>query len=398
MTRRRSTRVNPVWLCTLGLFLLAGLLLSPYRLGAQGGEVIITRLGLSQVRGTTLLTVILNRPVQPRITPVPDRRTPQLLIDFPQARTVEVPESQPGDHELVKQVRLSSAPGSGGVRLILDLVPDRPYVYWRLQRENPAGGVAFLVGLRPDQRGHQGVAPGLTFERPTTGWEQTPASGPLPSAPPRSDQIRQAPAALSRPNSPILAEIAQAVPQSGPALAHLEQQGWVVAQENSSIRTGNRPARRLVLTHSSYPDLMVQVETLAAQAAGGPTICRLALSTAGYDSSEAKKYREMRSWNLATIKKHYEDIGDYYDDGLKPLRLILREQTKAVMLRHFDVIRQFLEASVPGRPQLGEQVLKHLQEKANKRLEGVQYTENTDPLVILDLVDFYTLRLYFVGS
>lgn len=370
---------------------------------AQSGEVVITRLGLSRIRGTTLLTVILNRPAQPRITPVTDQRSPQLCIDFPQARVIEVPASQPGDHDLVQQVRISSLNGGRGVRVILDLVPDRPYVYWRLMRDNPAGGVALLVGLRPDPRGSQAVAPGLTLDRPAFSQPapSQPVPAPLPQRPqPPPPESQSWP--VSRPGrqpvSPPLVEIAQAVPASVPLLAFIEEQGWVVEQNHQVTKTGNRSGRQLTLTHSRLPDFLLQIETLSAKAAGGPLICKVTLSTANIDSDEARRYREMRRWSLATIKKHYEDIGDYYDDGLKPLRLILREQTKAVMLRNFDQVRQFLAAAVPQNPQLPDTVLKHLQEKTNKRLEGVQYTENTNPLVILDLVDFYTLRVYYIGS
>lgn len=401
MSEPRGTKVKPSRFPGLMIFFLVALVLLPEPGRAQNQEVVITRLGLSQVRGTSLLTIILNRAATPRITPVPDSRTPQLLIDFPQARLAEVPQQQPGDYELVQQIRLATLNGGRGVRIILDLVPDRPYVYWRLLRDNPAGGVAFLVGLRPDQRGSQAQIPQAAGERLTSSQQQPPEPSSPPTSPPpslsREGQTWQWSSGAGQPSTPALREIAQAVPQSGPALAFLEQQGWKVEEQNQLHRTGNRPGRRLILTNSRYPDLEVQVETLAAQAAGGPTICRLALTTASHDSDEARKYRDMRRWNLATIKKHYEDIGDYYDDGLKPLRLILREQTKAVLLRHFEVVRQFLTAAVPQNPQLPDTVLKHLQEKVNKRLEGVQYTENTDPLVIFDLVDFYTLRLYFVG-
>ncbi len=52
---------------------------------------------------------------------------------------------------------------------------------------------------------------------------------------------------------------------------------------------------------------------------------------------------------------------------------------------------------MPQQPQLSDKVQKHVQEKVNKRLEGAQYTESENPLVIMDMVDFYTLRVYFVG-
>ena len=100
---------------------------------------------------------------------------------------------------------------------------------------------------------------------------------------------------------------------------------------------------------------------------------------------------------MAKIKSHYEDIGDYYDDGLKPLRIRLRERSKAIVLRDYEFFKKFLEVAVPQKPDLPEKIKKHAEEKANKRLEGAHYTESENPLVIMDMVDFYTLKVYYIG-
>jgi hypothetical protein len=75
----------------------------------------------------------------------------------------------------------------------------------------------------------------------------------------------------------------------------------------------------------------------------------------------------------------------------------LRERSKAIVLRDYEFFQQFLAAAVPQKPELADNIKKHVQEKANKRLEGAQYTESENPLVIFDMVDFYTLRVYFIG-
>ena len=78
---------------------------------SQNNDLIISRVGLSQAQGTTFLTMILSRVDQPKIQPVADRQSPQLLIDFPKAKVSNVPAVQAGDQQLVKQVRTTASAG-----------------------------------------------------------------------------------------------------------------------------------------------------------------------------------------------------------------------------------------------------------------------------------------------
>lgn len=382
----------------------------------QTNGLIITQVGLSQAQGTTYLTMILNRADQPKIQPVADRQAPQLLIDFPRAKVANIPKTQAGDQQLVKQVRTVSLPGGDGVRIILDLMPGRPYTYWRSSRNVAKGGYHYLIGIKPEGRGSEEYAAGgspdrraatvtrETAEAPTPSRtysserESTPPA-PVPAESPTSGESSRSYGASSeqrRPTSGPMSEIYQLMPTAGSALAFLEQTGWSV-QRDGAGRGGSSGAQKFLLASSQYPNLSVKIEHIPTKAAGSPAINVIALSTDKLADSDADKYRQMIRWDMPTIKKHYEDIGDYYDDGLKPLRIRLRERSKAIVLRDYEFFQKFLEAAVPQKPELPEKIKKHVQERANKRLEGAQYTESENPLVIFDMVDFYTLRVYFIG-
>jgi hypothetical protein len=372
----------------------------------QSTGLVINQVGLSQAQGTTYLTVILNTEEQPKITPVADRQNPQLLIDFPRAKVSHVPLVQGGDQQMVKRVRTSAMPGGNGVRIILDLVPGRPYSYWRSNR-NTRGGYQFMVGITPDSR----TSTTYAANAPTAGSSQGTAAGPAPAT--TYDSERESAASgetggssygessrytgsseYSSPASGEMAEIARLMPAAGPVLGFLEKEGFT-AQRDSKGQGG--VGQKFTLASSRYPNLSVKAEQIPTKANGPPNINIITLSTDKLSDSDADKYRQMIHWDMATIKKHYEDIGDYYDDGLKPLRIRLRERSRAVVLRDYEFYQKFLEAAVPQKPGLTEQVKKHIQEKANKRLEGAQYTESDNPLVILDMVDFYKLRVYYIG-
>jgi hypothetical protein len=395
------------------VWILAGWIFWQPQLGySQSNDLIITQVGLSQAQGTTFLTMILNRAEQPRIQPVADRKSPQLFIDFPKARITDVPLVQAGDQQLVKQVRTASLPGGNGVRIILDLVPDRPYSFWRSSKSGAKGGFQYMVGLKPDSPSSAGSASGSAAAGRTAAAPPEPAApsppastystegGTRPSASEESssngESRRTAGAEYPRPTSGEMAEIARLMPAAGSALGFLEQKGWRV-QKDSAGRSGTPGSQKFLLTSSQYPNLSVTVEHIPTKAAGSSGINLIALSTDKLVDSDADKYRQMVRWDLAAIKSHYEDIGDYYDDGLKPLRIRLRERSKAIVLRDYEFFKQFLEAAVPQKPELPEKLKKHVQEKTNKRLEGALYTESEDPLVIMDMMDFYTLRVYYIG-
>jgi AMIN domain len=387
------------------VILTSWLVWQPQTCYSQGNSLVISQVGLSQTQGVTLLTMILNRSEQPKITPVLDRQAPELLIDFPNAKVANVPGSQAGDQQLVKKVRTAALPGGGGVRIIVELMPGKPYSYWRSGRAGARGAFQYIVGIKPDSaagetystgsaatRGAGEAAPPprtYTYERESTPRteEERPSSGESSSYSGSSE--------YQRPTAGEMGEIARLMPAAaGPALGFLQQQGWSV-QKDTSGRGG--ASQKFLLASSRYPNLSVKIEHIPTRAAGSPAIDVIAVSTDKLADSDADKYRQMIRWDMAKIKSHYEDIGDYYDDGLKPLRIRLRERSKAVALRDYEFFQKFLEAAVPQKPDLPEKIKKHLQDKANKRLEGAQYTESENPLVIMDMVDFYTLRVYYIG-
>jgi hypothetical protein len=372
----------------------------------QGTGLVISQVGLSQAQGTTYLTVILNTAEQPKITPVADRQNPQLFIDFPRAKVSHVPLVQGGDQQLVKRVRTSSMPGGNGVRIILDLVPGRPYSYWRSNR-NIRGGYQFMIGITPDSRTSttyaanpstattsrgtsEGATPATTYdsERESTASNETGGSSSIESSRYSRDSENASPA------SGEMGEIARLMPAAGPVLGFLEKEGWTV-QRDSTGRGG--VSQKYTLASQRYPNLSIRAEHMPTKANGSPSINIISLSTDKLSDSDADKYRQMIRWDMATIKKHYEDIGDYYDDGLKPLRIRLRERSRAVVLRDYEFYQKFLEAAVPQKPDVAGKIKKHIDEKANKRLEGAQYTESNNPLVIMDMVDFYKVRVYYIG-
>lgn len=369
----------------------------------QSNSLIISQVGLSQAQGTTYLTMILNQADQPKITPVADSQAPQLLIDFPKARSSSVPVTQAGDQQLVKKVRTTALPGGNGVRIILDLVPGRPYSYWRTSRAGAKGGYQYMVGIKPDSPVSETYASRSTA--PTTTQETSEAPTPArtytserestsPTEEGRSSYGDSSSSEYRSPTSGELGEIARLMPAAGPALGYMEQEGWRV-QKNSTGRGGL--GQKFILASSRYPNLTAKIEHFPTKATGSPGINMIALSTDNLQDSDADKYREMLRWDMAKIKSRYEDIGDYYDDGLKPYRVRLRERSKAVVLRDYEFYQKFLEVAVPQKPELSEKIKKHVLERANKRLEGAQYTESENPLVIMDMVDFYTLRVYYIG-
>lgn len=413
--QRKGFKVKPQRQYKWGIlaFAISWLVLVPLPVLAQSDNLIISRLGLSQVQGTTFLTMILSRPAQPVIQPVVDPQTPQLIIDFPQARVFDVPVVQAGDEQLVKQVRTMAIPGGDGVRIVAELVPGRPYTFWRSSRTAPRGGYQFVLGIRPDAAGRPSSQPPSETARitspraaapapappppPARTYEPEPTPSPRPSPEPQvAGRSRMPEYDYRRPTSGTMAEIANLMPTAGPVLEFLERQGWT-AQKDGAGRKGSPGSQRFILTNGSHPDLSIVAEHVPTKVGSNPGINIIAVSTDKLVDPDADKYRQMVRWDLATIKKHFEDIGDYYDDGLKPLRIRLRERSKAVFLREFDFLQQFLAAAVPQKPELAAQVKKHLDEKVNKRLEGAQYTESTNPLVIFDMTDFYTVRVYFLG-
>ena len=103
--------------------------------------------------------------------------------------------------------------------------------------------------------------------------------------------------------------------------------------------------------------------------------------------------------NAAERSLHCEkQVPDFFEDALKPLRVKLREETKALTLKDAAVFQNFLKAACPGNPQVADKVMSHVREKVNPRFEGVQYTVSETPLIILNQVDFLYVKVYFLDS
>ena len=125
--------------------------LSHHAWGA-GGAVEVRRLGLSKVAENTLLTVVLDRAATPRVSSRNVSGKPQLVVDFPGARAGRLPNHLEGDEMLVQQVLTETASPGGGVRIILDLFPEKPFTYWKQTRPGTGGQSLFILGLKPDPK------------------------------------------------------------------------------------------------------------------------------------------------------------------------------------------------------------------------------------------------------
>ena len=103
----------------------------------------------------------------------------------------------------------------------------------------------------------------------------------------------------------------------------------------------------------------MKIAYLPANPPNTPNINIIMLTTDNLTSETATQYRSLRQWSFAKIKQKYEDIGDFFDDALKPLRVKLREETKALALRDAAVFQNFLKLACPDNPQVAEQVMNH---------------------------------------
>ncbi|MCL4501115.1 MAG: AMIN domain-containing protein [Deltaproteobacteria bacterium] len=365
----------------------------------------VRRLGLSRVGETTLLTIILDRAAEPRITTSKASGKPQLVVDFPQARAGNLPTRLEGDDILVEQVETQTDPM--GVRITLDLFPDQPYSFWRQTRSGLGGQSLFILGLKTDTSGRS-----LAQVRPSTPTEPAPLpAAPGPPAPSvREPQYQVAPPPAEPPTeeykqtaptgnvvSGSFRELLQLMPRAGALLQSLESSGWGVSQSRNYDRAGQRQFRDFTLTNPRYPELAVKIVYMPANSPGAPNIGIVSLTTDRWSSETATKYQNMRQWNFGRIKKEFEDIGDFFEDALKPLRVKLREETKTLALKYAPVFTDFVKAA-SGSPQVADKVMGHVREKVNPRFEGVQYTVSEKPLIILNQVDFLYVKVYFLDS
>ena len=378
------------WFCLV--FLICWLPLA----GWGASQVEVRRLGLSKVGETTLLTIILDRPAESRIFAVQTPGKPQLVVEFPQARMGRLPTRLEGDDLIVEQVQTQAT--VGGVRIILDLYPDQAYSYWRRSQAGVGGQTLYLLGLKsetsapgraqlPPPAPSQPERPPVTTREPE--WETPPPS--------TSKDYQQAPSTGNVvPGS--FDELKSLLPKAGGVLQSLGNDGWTVFESHTYDRPGQRFSRDFVLANPKYPELAVKILYLPAAAPGTPNIGIIDLTTDNLQDETASKYQELRHWDFARIKKHYEDIGDFFEDALKPLRVKLREETRALALRDAVVFQNFLKAASSGNPQVADQVMAHVREKVNPRFEGVQYTISENPLIILNQVDFLYVKVFYLGS
>ena len=377
------------------------LCLAPHAWGA-GGAVEVRRLGLSKVAENTLLTVVLDRSATPRVSSRTVSGKPQLVVEFPGARAGRLPTHLEGDEALVQQVLTETASPGGGVRIILDLFPDKPFTYWKQNRPSPGGQSLFILGLKPDAKARPVQARVVPSPEPE----------PVPTAPPRGELREretlpepaapgeeggyQEPKATVAPGS--FAELRRLMPKAARLLQGLETEGWVVSESNRYDRPGRRFSRDFILTNRKYPELVVKIAYLPANVPSTPNINIIMLSTENLTGEVATEYQGLRQWSFAKIKQKYEDIGDFFDDALKPLRVKLREQTKSVALRDAAVFQNFLKLACPNHPQVADQVMNHVRAKVSPRFEGVQYTVSENPLTILNLVDFLYVKVYYLET
>ena len=78
---------------------------------------------------------------------------------------------------LVQQVLTETASPGGGVRIILDLFPEKPYTYWKQSRPGAGGQTLFILGLKPDPKARPVQARVVPSSEPE----------PAPTAPPREE-------------------------------------------------------------------------------------------------------------------------------------------------------------------------------------------------------------------
>ena len=165
--------------------------LSHHAWGA-GGAVEVRRLGLSKVADDTLLTVILDRAATPRVSSRAVSGKPQLVVDFPGARAGRLPSRLEGDELLVQQVVTETAAPGGGVRIVLDLFPEKPFTYWKMNRPGTGGQSMFMLGLKADPKARPVQARVVPSTQPE----------PVPTAPPPGGDFQEREETIPNPPPP----------------------------------------------------------------------------------------------------------------------------------------------------------------------------------------------------
>ena len=159
-------------------------------------RVEVRNLGISRVGERTMVTVILNRSANPRVTPYTGANRSQVVIEFPQARAAKLPRTLAGDESLVKSVKTEVS--ATGVKIIVAMFPDRPYQMSREILPLRKGLAMFRLGLGFDPNAVQAKeAPpaGYPPPPPAQTYGKGPETGtreglPAPPAPRRQLELK----------------------------------------------------------------------------------------------------------------------------------------------------------------------------------------------------------------
>jgi hypothetical protein len=364
-------------------------------------SVEVRNLGISRVGERTMLTVILDQAANPQVSPYTGANRAQVVIDFPGARATRLPESLAGDEVLVKGVKTEVS--EAGVKIVLEMFPDRPYIMHREITPLKGGLAMFRLGLRADTSA-------TPTPPPPPAASPAPPPQPTPVAPPESRVAGEEPAPMTpAPSAPApgvsnvpasgeFAELYQMVPQARGLWDFLRGDSWTVAKSQNFDSPGQRASRSFDLTNPRYPEIHVRVAHVLSAGPGVPNINIVDLSMDNLTGSTADKYRGLRKWSFGQIKAKYEDIGDFFEDALKPLRVDIRKDCQRLAQRHAQFITDYLRQAVPQNPKLADQAITLIRKKVSPRFEGVQYTLSENPLTILNLVDFTYIRIYYLGK
>jgi hypothetical protein len=395
---RRQWRPAGRTLVLLGVCLVLGM---PLKALAQPQTVEVRNLGISRVGDRTMLTVILNQAANPQVSPYTGANRSQLVIDFPQAQGAQLPASLAGDETLVKGVKTEVS--GAGVKIILEMFPDRPYIMSRELKPLKGGLALFRLNLRADTSA-AALAP-----QPPPATSPVPPSPQVPVAPPETQAAPPAPLPTEPPYPGPAApeagsvpagefgEIYRMAPQARSLWDFLRKDGWTVAKAQSFEGPGQKGGQAFNLTNPRYPEMHVRVAHILSAGPGVPNINIVDLTMDNLSGSSADKYRNLRQWSFGQIKSKYEDIGDFFEDALKPLRVDIRRDCQMLAHRHAQFITDYMRQAVPANPGLADQTMKLINKKISPRFEGVQYTLSDNPLTILNLVDFTYIRVYYLG-
>ncbi|MDI6853453.1 MAG: hypothetical protein QME75_07620 [Deltaproteobacteria bacterium] len=356
----------------------------------------VRQVGLSRVGEQTLLTVMLNRQAAPLIAQKTVNGIPQMIIDFPRGRAGALPPQQFGDELLVKRVLTQVGPDGHGVQIIMEMDPQRPYTWWRRVQTLRSGQTAFIIGLKPEGAPRQAeLLPAPPPQPAPQIEEREPEPEPAPAPAPEPEW--SPPPSGPRPVGGF-AELRHLIPQAEGLWRFLEKDGWSVLEAKNYDRPGKRFSRGFTLSNSRYPEAVINIAYIPANTPGAPDISVIDLDFERLNSPTAREYREMKKWDFGKIKTKYEDIGDFFDDALKPLRVKLRQECQTLALRWSSLIQDFVRHAAPRHPGAADEIMNHIKAKVNPRFEGVQFTISEKPLLILNLVDFLYIRAYYLGK